>query len=288
MQAYLPSACPKLHALASGPAVEVQRYHHHTVTRPILVPAVSEPLVVLILGGTARVEERTLSGAWDAYDVRVGDFFLTQSTEPYEMRWRTGTEGFDVMHAYVSLALLEQARASLWGGTRQVVALEEVSGGHDETLRSLMLLLLSELNPANTPNPLYLWGVGQALSVHLLRTYAIDAAGYRPQRLPAHRLKKAIRWMDKHLAGSFDLDAIALDAGLSPFHFSRCFKQSTGTSPLQYFLRLKMERAGHLLRTSSAPITEIALDLGYASPAHFAARFKRTMGTTPSAYRHSS
>jgi len=61
----------------------MQLYSHHTVTDPVLVPAVVEPLLVLVLAGSAKVEERSLGGQWQAAEVQVGDFFLTSTSEPY-------------------------------------------------------------------------------------------------------------------------------------------------------------------------------------------------------------
>jgi AraC family transcriptional regulator len=63
--------------------VVVQLFSHRTITEPIRVPAVLEPLQVLLLPRTARVEERGLDGPWSAATVRVGDFFLTNTQEPY-------------------------------------------------------------------------------------------------------------------------------------------------------------------------------------------------------------
>ncbi|MGH6632024.1 hypothetical protein [Sphingopyxis sp.] len=59
------------------------------VEESFVVPAVAEPLLVWILAGEARVEERDPGGAWQASDVRAGDFFLTDSEKPYELRWRS-------------------------------------------------------------------------------------------------------------------------------------------------------------------------------------------------------
>lgn len=53
-----------------------------------LVPAVAEPLIVWVISGEAVVDERELDGDWVSNTVTVGDFFLTHSPTPYEMRWR--------------------------------------------------------------------------------------------------------------------------------------------------------------------------------------------------------
>ena len=71
--------------------VVVQLFSHHTIVEPIQVPAVLEPLLVLILAGAARVEERALAGQWSAATVSAGDFFLTDTHDPTRCagrRWK--------------------------------------------------------------------------------------------------------------------------------------------------------------------------------------------------------
>src|SRR5262245_33212642 len=70
----------------------------------LLIPAVPEPLIVWILSGSATVEERELGGAWVAHRVSAGDFFLTNATQPYELRWTAdGEQPFEVMHIHLGL-----------------------------------------------------------------------------------------------------------------------------------------------------------------------------------------
>lgn len=63
------------------------------------------------------------------------------------------------------------------------------------------------------------------------------------------------------------------------------FKRATGLSPSQYFIRLRMSRARHLLLETDLSIIDIGLDVGYSSPSHFSQVFRREVGVTPSAYR---
>jgi AraC family transcriptional regulator len=82
----------------------VQVYSRLNKQEPFLVPAVAEPLIVWVMSGEAVVEERDLDGDWVANTVTVGDFFLTRSPTPYEMRWRAiGDVPFQVMHLYLSV-----------------------------------------------------------------------------------------------------------------------------------------------------------------------------------------
>ncbi|HKQ40341.1 MAG TPA: helix-turn-helix transcriptional regulator, partial [Verrucomicrobiae bacterium] len=78
--------------------------------------------------------------------------------------------------------------------------------------------------------------------------------------------------------------SLAGAAGLSPFHFARLFKRSTGLSPHQYVLRCRVERARGLLMRSKASIAEVAVEVGFCDQSHLAAHFKRVYGVSPKAF----
>ena len=75
----------------------------------------------------------------------------------------------------------------------------------------------------------------------------------------------------------------AQEAGLSPTHFARAFKETMGRAPHQYLLALRLERARRLLETTRATLSDIAQRTGFADQAHFTRLFKRVFGTTPGA-----
>ena len=84
MQHYLPGGHPALPLPHVTPDVVLHLFTHRSITEPILVPAVAEPLLVMVLTGSAIVEERAAGGEWAQTEVRVGDFFLTSTTQPYD------------------------------------------------------------------------------------------------------------------------------------------------------------------------------------------------------------
>ena len=91
--------------------------------------------------------------------------------------------------------------------------------------------------------------------------------------------------MCAHLAESISVEALAELLELSPFHFSRVFKQATGMSPLQFVTRERIARAQQLIRETSRSLIEIALEVGYTSPSHFAQVFRRAVGVAPTEFR---
>lgn len=287
MGRYLPAEPGDGPMQAPAQDVFMQRFTHHTVTEPITVPAVVEPLLVLVVAGAATVEERLPGGAWEAAQVKAGDFYLTHSSMPYEMRWQTlHGDSFEVVHLYLGLQLIEEAVQEVLGKPGDAVRFRDVSGARDERVRCLLEPLCDELSARHPPSQLYVRGLAQALAVHLVRTYA-DALdnGRRSNALQAYKLRQVIDVMNARLGEAFSLPQLAQVAGLSVYHFSRLFKRATGLSPSQYFIRLRMARARQLLTETARSIIDIGLEVGYSSPSHFSQVFRREVGVAPSAYR---
>jgi AraC family transcriptional regulator len=69
------------------------------------------------------------------------------------------------------------------------------------------------------------------------------------------------------------VEKLATLVELSPFHFSRVFKQTTGLAPLQFVTRERITRAQQIMRETKRNQIEIALEFGYTSPSHFAQCF---------------
>src|SRR4051794_38457807 len=82
------------------------------------------------------------------------------------------------------------------------------------------------------------------------------------------------------------LNGLARACGLSIRHFTRAFRQSTGMAPYQWLQYRRVEKAKQLLEASSAPLSAIALDCGFADQSHFTRTFSRVVGVTPRTWRH--
>ncbi len=87
--------------------------------------------------------------------------------------------------------------------------------------------------------------------------------------------------IDSHLDGELRLSYLAEECGLSISHFSRSFKRSFGVPVHRYLIARRVERAKFLLRSSSAPLVEIALESGFSDHAAFSRTFRAVVGTSP-------
>lgn len=82
------------------------------------------------------------------------------------------------------------------------------------------------------------------------------------------------------------IEQLAHEAELSPFHFSRLFRNSTGRSPYRYYDELRFQRAKDMLTTTDLSITSIGHKLGFSHPSQFTRAFRRHAGCSPNAYRY--
>ena len=98
--------------------------------------------------------------------------------------------------------------------------------------------------------------------------------------------KRVLDYVGKHFGGEINLETMAAEAGLSPSHFSRLFKQTIGKSPHQFVMHYRIERAKEMLKDPDRPKIDIALSCGFADQAHFTRVFKQIEGITPKEFRN--
>ena len=281
---YLPG---KLIAASNGwKNLVVRIYSEPSIEESVIVPAVAEPRIVLILSGAAIVEERELGGSWAKSRVEVGDFFLTASQSAYEVRWRAfGPDPLSSMHLYLGLPVFNRAIEEAFQTDPGATRLRDLSGFKDNFLSALLEGLHKELSSRHRGSSLFVEGIAQSLAGHLARTYTDETTQDYKGGLPGFRLRKVRDLMVTRLEDEFSLIRLAREADMSEFHFSRTFKRTTGFTPSQYFIQLRMERARRLLRETKRSIIEIGLNVGYTSPSHFTRIFRREVGISPTEYR---
>lgn len=119
----------------------------------------------------------------------------------------------------------------------------------------------------------------------LLGAVGLASAGSSRLRKREEDLERAIRYMNAHLGSSLTLGELATYTGLSKQHLIYLFKQETSFPPVDYYLRLKMQKAGQQLSLTGLSIKEIAAQVGFGDPYYFSRMFKKLMGVSPSEYR---
>jgi AraC-like DNA-binding protein len=101
-----------------------------------------------------------------------------------------------------------------------------------------------------------------------------------------HAATNRVRYLiEREPERNWRLGELAHVAGVSPAHLRRCFNRDTGVSPRRFVLKTRIDRACRLLAESDAPVTTVALELGFSSSQHFAQAFRRHTGETASRHR---
>lgn len=102
-------------------------------------------------------------------------------------------------------------------------------------------------------------------------------------RYKVHNAKVAqvIALMEQRLEAPLSSDALALKLGITRRQLERLFQEHLATSPVNFYLRLRLGRARHLLRQSSLDVTEIALACGFSSASAFSRAYRRQFALAP-------
>ena len=152
-----------------------------------------------------------------------------------------------------------------------------------ETVRKLETLI----EAGGSGNRPYAEALAGVLAHELIR---LDAKAIRtdcPVRggLAGWQRRIISNFIDDNLSEQIPLTSLARLAQLSPYHFSRAFKQAFGAPPNRYHAQCRIERAKSLLAEQKHSITEIALALGFSETSSFSRVFHKFTGRTPRDYR---
>src|SRR6201996_7536431 len=153
------------------------------------------------------------------------------------------------------------------------------------------LMVLGELAQAaaDGESDIGLDEVGHWLAQRLVEVVAGDAK--KPARVTARDRRRAVEaalWIEVHSHREIELEDVARQAGVSPFHFLRSFSSVLGVTPHQYLLRSRLRRAARFLADDDKPVTEVAYDVGFNDLSNFVRTFHRAAGVSPLKFRQAS
>jgi len=162
---------------------------------------------------------------------------------------------------------------------------EFLSGLHDPLLSQIVTTLAEEIEDGFADRIL-IESLGTALCIRIAQRFVghlplpTSNKGLSPDRL--HRVRD---YVEAHLDDDLSLTVLADIACLSPYHFSRSFKEAAGVGPQRYVIQRRLERAKTLLRRTREPLARIAQEAGFADQSHLNSIFRREMGVTPGRFR---
>src|SRR5437867_5512452 len=99
--------------------------------------------------------------------------------------------------------------------------------------------------------------------------------------LPGCRVRRVTEYIQQNLDKDLKLSALAALVYMSPYHFARLFKYSTGVPPHRFVVQQRIVRARVVLARSELSIAQISRLVGFRTPSHFTTVFRRVVGITP-------
>jgi len=166
------------------------------------------------------------------------------------------------------------------------VHLEPRSALSDPLVSQIALTIANEME-AGFLDRILADALNTALAVQITRGFVEPSAiALAPSNgLSPERLRRVRDYIEAHLDDQLSLTDLAGVACLSPYHFSRSFKQAVGVGPQRYVIQRRLEHAKTLLRRTHQPLASIAQEAGFADQSHLNSIFRREMGVTPGRFR---
>ena len=115
--------------------------------------------------------------------------------------------------------------------------------------------------------------------------YVSKTAPFTLQSEKLIHIEAALNYIDKNIEKPMTLDELAQKAGMSRTYFSSVFKKLNGLTPWEYIGLKRIEKAKHMLRTTSKSVLEISMDCGFNNISYFNRLFKRATGLNPVEYK---
>lgn len=256
--------------------------HHRVEGQELYDLQAPYTLIGMHMGEPVRVEVRE-DGPFEEKTFQPGDIAIIPAGARYSIRF-AGPAEFLIMS--LDEELVSCARQWVNGQTSE---LKVKWCQRDRFIRETIQNLRTTIEQKRQSGKIYAETLATSLALHILRNLGREGECGRSNRgghgLSREQLQKTIEFIASTPYREISLATMSRAAGLSPFHFSRMFKLSTGLSPHQFVLRRRLEVGAEALVARKTPISDIAAELGFADQSHFTMHFKRFHGIAPAAYR---
>lgn len=268
--------------LAHWTGLRIARFHLPDEVTDRHVRA-DHPILTLVCGG--RAEAR----------LRIGLHETHTDYRALDMMCYSGGREIESAHWHASGATLisvelDPAKLLAAEGGDSRFAEQTLAGTprfQDPDAAALVLALWKEIESGCPQGRLYADSLCLGLASYAHRRFGRLGQDAREAgaRLSAVQLRRVNDFIRAHLAESIGLADLAVEAGLSRYHFARLFRNTTGRSPHQHVLQQRLVRAHALLTGTQLPIADVALAVGFSSQSHFAETCRRALGQSPRAVR---
>ena len=286
----LPSTVTASSHACGWTSVLVERHRVEPSYEPFDTLPTPDQTVVVMTKGEQELA-RFNAGLWRHTAYRPGSVGMTPGGAIDRLRRaRGGTPApFEKVNLYVpQQAFLDAAEHYRRAGHRRRDRPLARLAFQDPMIAEVVSSLLRGME-AGAPN-LYAEAAMQWLATHLLSAHSGGISIEEP-KLPGaitdKRLARVLDYMRAHYAQPLSLECLAAEAAISKFHFTRLFRVSTGNTPHDFLVQIRLEAARVLLKTTDLSVEAIATRCGFARANYFATAFARQTGMPPTAYRTS-
>lgn len=198
-------------------------------------------------------------------DIAAGSVFVTGSEPITWMRVRETSEALEIFPDDRLLMGVE---------------IEPVAAGRDGTVLAISSVLKRAHTAGHDVTDVGASTLAHRLAEHLIERYSPAQPQRRPGRLSSAAVDRVAQFVDAELSGELTLDRLAAVATLSPFHFARAFKATTGQAPHQFVTARRMDRATILLLANRS-VMDTAHAVGMSNVSHFRRVFRAHTGVLP-------
>lgn len=255
--------------------------HYHLPAHELLEYSPRQHVIIAHYQNRLSVE-RTLDGQKKSLEINRGDITIVPANTSHSSRWHEALE--------IIVLILDpefMARVAHEWIDPNLVRLAPHFSNPDPFISQIALLLKNALRDPTTDSRFYAESMAVALSAHAIENYSVKE--FSPPNylggLPKHKLRESKEYISEHLDKDISLESIANRIGMSRYHFSRMFKQSTGLTPYQYLIECRLKKTQELLVNTNLSIADIAHITGFSTHSHLTKTFRQHLSVTPQKYR---
>ncbi|HEY5805140.1 MAG TPA: AraC family transcriptional regulator [Lysobacter sp.] len=253
----------------SGPSTVADLHADRYTTRPgaVVLDAVDEHRIKVHTG-------RPVTGTCGVSRFRYarGDVDLLPAGSADS--WQEDTGSTSVMLRFAPALLARTADELGLDGARVGLPLRHQF--RDERIAQLAWALDADHRDGQSSGRLYTDSLSTALLAHLVARHR--SAQEVDRGLPRQQLLRVTDHIEAHLEHDLSLARLADIAGISASHLKTQFKRATGLPVHAYVVRRRVERARHLLSRRDLPVSQIALEAGFAHQSHMVRSLRRVLG----------
>ncbi len=215
---------------------------------------------------------------------RQNEVIVTPAGMESGWRWHAPSRVIVITLEPAKLKRFAQAEAGILLTADQ---LKDVPQFVDEELVQAGVMLLEALRLEGAGSAVMFESLARVFLIKLIQRYGRehDEDYTFSQSFTARHFERVLNFVSERYGRTIQLEELAEQAGLSPFHFSRVFKKTIGQTPHQFVTSYRVEQAKRQLADPEEPLIDIAMACGFSDQAHFTRVFKQLTGRTPRGWR---